>query len=66
VTNKKAATAKGGKTSDEDGSVEIDGNNTTQPAPQTPKKRVHETELASEVEDETPTKVEKIEIKDED
>jgi hypothetical protein len=66
VASKKAATAKADKTSDEDGSVEIDGNNTIQPAPQTPKKRVHETGLASDVEDETPAKVEKIEIKDEE
>jgi hypothetical protein len=47
-------------------SEQVRGKSTAQPVPQTPKKRTHQAELDSDVEEETPTKMIKAEVKDED
>lgn len=46
-------------------SDEVDGKTTTQSAKQTPKKRARGGNAGSDVEDDTPTKVPKVEMKDE-
>ena len=65
LPDKKTSTAKVSKESG-DVSDEIDGKATTQSVAQTPKKRAHNGDVGSEVEDDTPTKVKKVEIKDEE
>jgi hypothetical protein len=66
--NKKATTPKGAKTSEEDMSDEVDGDTTMHPSTQTHKKRARDGtgNLGSDMEDGTPTKIMKTEVKDED
>jgi hypothetical protein len=68
TSNKKATNPKGAKTSEEDMSDEVDGDTTTHPSTQTPKKRARDDtgHLGSDMEDGTPTKMMKTEVKDED
>jgi hypothetical protein len=66
--NKKAITPKGTKTSEEDMSDKTDSDTTAHSSTQTPKKRARDGtgNSGSDMEDGTPTKMMKTEVKDED
>ena len=65
TTKKKASTPKTSKTPVEEESDEVDSDTTTSPAAVTPKKRARYSNPRSDAEEDTPTKVPKIEVKDE-
>lgn len=63
--DKKGAAGKASKISQEDTSDDVD-ENSKGTAIQTPKKRAHNGDLGSDMEDETPTKMKKTEVKNEE
>ncbi|ERF73013.1 hypothetical protein EPUS_07107 [Endocarpon pusillum Z07020] len=65
TTKKKASTSKTSKKPVEEESDEVDGDTTTSPGVVTPKKRARNSNTGSDVEEDTPTKVPKTEVKDE-